>query len=131
MKKNIHPTWYHDCTVTCSCGNTFITGSTQKSIHVSICSKCHPFFTGESKFVDEAGRVDKFLQKIEKAKKLKTKVKKSKVKKQQKIKTYKQILQEQKQKQKSTQAQAPKDSDKSKQNSAQPKQDEKQEAKAS
>ncbi|PIU68411.1 50S ribosomal protein L31 [candidate division WWE3 bacterium CG06_land_8_20_14_3_00_42_16] len=62
MKKDIHPTYYHDCKVTCACGNTFITGSTKKEIRVEICSACHPFFTGQQKFIDTEGRVDKFIR---------------------------------------------------------------------
>lgn len=68
MKKNIHPVWHHDAVVTCSCGTSFTTGSTQKTIQVDICSQCHPFFTGEMRFVDQQGKVDKFLAKLEKAK---------------------------------------------------------------
>ncbi len=71
MKKNIHPNWHNDAIVTCSCGNTFKTGSTQKEIEVDICAKCHPFFTGEMKFVDRQGRVDKFKQKMQQAEKTK------------------------------------------------------------
>lgn len=67
MKSGIHPTWYHDATVTCACGNTFTTGSSQPSLKVDICSACHPFFTGEMKFVDTQGRVDKFMQKMQAA----------------------------------------------------------------
>jgi large subunit ribosomal protein L31 len=62
MKKGIHPE-YVECTVTCACGNTFTTRSTKKEIRVEICSKCHPFFTGKQKFVDSAGRVEKFKKK--------------------------------------------------------------------
>lgn len=62
MKKEIHPD-YVECTVTCACGNTFKTRSTKKEIRVEICSKCHPFFTGKQKFVDSAGRVEKFRKK--------------------------------------------------------------------
>lgn len=69
MKKKIHPTWYNNAKVTCSCGNTFTTGSTQEEIEVEICSQCHPFFTGEMKFVDRQGRVDKFKKKMQQAKK--------------------------------------------------------------
>lgn len=65
MKSNIHPTWYHDATVNCACGNTFTTGSTLHTIQVDICNKCHPFFTGELKFVDRQGRVDRFMQKMQ------------------------------------------------------------------
>ena len=62
MKANIHPK-YHQITVTCSCGASFQTGSTKDSIVVDICSKCHPFFTGEQRFVDKVGRVQKFQAK--------------------------------------------------------------------
>ena len=65
MKANIHPTWYQDATVTCACGNTFITGSTLPAIRVEICSKCHPFFTGQQRFVDTLGQVDRFVKKTE------------------------------------------------------------------
>lgn len=65
MKTNIHPLWHHDCVVTCSCGNTFTTGSTQPTLTVDICSKCHPFFTGEMRFVDRQGRVDKFMKRMQ------------------------------------------------------------------
>lgn len=67
MKNNIHPTWYTDSVVTCACGNTFTTGSTLETITVDICSKCHPFFTGEMRFVDRQGRVDKFMQRMQAA----------------------------------------------------------------
>jgi large subunit ribosomal protein L31 len=63
MKKQIHPTWYPNATVTCACGNTFTVGATKPEIKTDICSKCHPFFTGEMKFVDTLGRVEKFQQK--------------------------------------------------------------------
>ncbi len=62
MKKNIHPTYYQ-ATVTCACGATFVTGSTKQSIRVEICSRCHPFYTGQRKFVDAEGRVQKFARK--------------------------------------------------------------------
>lgn len=68
MKKGIHPDWHDDCKVTCSCGNTFLIGSIFETLQVDICNKCHPFFTGEMKFVDRQGRVDKFMKKIENAK---------------------------------------------------------------
>lgn len=61
MKKDIHPS-YNECTVTCACGNTFKTRSTKPEISLEICSACHPFFTGKAKFVDSAGRVEKFRQ---------------------------------------------------------------------
>ena len=63
MKKDIHPK-YEETTVTCGCGETFKTRSTQKTIQVEICSKCHPFYTGKQKFVDTAGRVEKFQRKF-------------------------------------------------------------------
>ncbi len=64
MKQGIHPQWNHQAVVICACGNKFTTGSAQEEIHVDICSNCHPFFTGEMKFVDRQGRVDKFMQKM-------------------------------------------------------------------
>jgi large subunit ribosomal protein L31 len=62
MKAKIHPE-YHECTVTCGCGTSFTTRSTRKEIRVEICSQCHPFYTGKQKFVDTAGRIEKFQQK--------------------------------------------------------------------
>ncbi len=62
MKKGIHPE-YKTAIVTCACGNTFTTRSTLESIHVEICSVCHPFFTGKQKLVDTAGRVERFRRK--------------------------------------------------------------------
>lgn len=62
MKANIHPE-YGEAVVRCACGETFISGATKKELRVEICSKCHPFFTGKQKFVDTAGRVEKFRQK--------------------------------------------------------------------
>lgn len=63
MKTKIHPQWYPDAQVSCNCGNTFTVGSTKQTIHVEICHKCHPFFTGEMRFVDTLGRVEKFQKK--------------------------------------------------------------------
>lgn len=62
MKQGIHPE-YKTAVVTCACGNTFTTRSTVDSIHVEICSRCHPFFTGRQKLVDTAGRVERFRRK--------------------------------------------------------------------
>ena len=59
MKTAIHPQYYQDAVVTCSCGNTFTTGSTKKDLKVEVCSSCHPFFTGEQRIVDTEGRVDR------------------------------------------------------------------------
>jgi large subunit ribosomal protein L31 len=60
MKEKIHPKYYHDAQVSCACGNTFTTGSTQKVLKVEICSKCHPFYTGERRILDTGGRVERF-----------------------------------------------------------------------
>ena len=62
MKEGIHPE-YVTATVSCACGNSFETRSTQEHIHVDVCSACHPFFTGKQKIVDTAGRVEKFRRK--------------------------------------------------------------------
>ena len=60
MKTDIHPEYFIDAKVTCLCGNVFTVGSTKKDIHVEICSNCHPFFTGNEKVIDAAGRVERF-----------------------------------------------------------------------
>ncbi|MBI3114987.1 MAG: 50S ribosomal protein L31 [Candidatus Kerfeldbacteria bacterium] len=60
MKQGIHPNYTHEAKVICACGNTFTTGSTLDTIHVEICSNCHPFYTGKQKLIDTAGRVDRF-----------------------------------------------------------------------
>ena len=65
MKKDIHPK-YGEADVSCSCGNNFKTGSTKPVIRVELCSKCHPFFTGEQRIVDTAGRVERFQQRYKK-----------------------------------------------------------------
>ncbi len=65
MKEKIHPAYY-DTTITCACGNVIATRSTVKNIHVEICSVCHPFFTGKQRFVDTAGRVEKYRRRFEK-----------------------------------------------------------------
>ena len=59
MKQGIHPN-YVDCTITCACGNVIKTRSTKPEIHVEVCSKCHPFYTGKQKLVDSGGRVERF-----------------------------------------------------------------------
>ncbi len=69
MKKGIHPQYFKTKVVCVSCGNEFETGSTKKEIRVDTCSKCHPFYTGEQKFVQTAGRIDKFNKRVELAKK--------------------------------------------------------------
>jgi len=68
MKDKIHPD-YKETTIVCACGEVIQTRSTKKNIHVEICSKCHPFFTGKQKLLDSAGRVDKFRKRYEKRKK--------------------------------------------------------------
>lgn len=68
MKASIHPQWYPEATVTCACGTTFTTGSTLPAIRVELCSQCHPFFTGQQKFVDTLGQVDRFIKKTEDSK---------------------------------------------------------------
>ena len=64
MKTDIHPTYYAEAVVTCSCGNTFTTGATKDKIKVEICSACHPFFTGEQRIVDTEGRVDRLKRRF-------------------------------------------------------------------
>jgi large subunit ribosomal protein L31 len=98
MKKNIHPNYNNQTKVTCSCGNVFTIGSVLDTLEVDICSKCHPFFTGEMKFVDRQGRVDKFMKKMQAAQEIQKthKGKKSKSEESQEdTKTYKDILREQ------------------------------------
>ncbi len=83
---NLHPKWYPDAKVLCACGNTFSVGSTSPKIEVEVCSKCHPFYTGQMKFVDTAGRVDAFQARLAKAKeRMISKREKRKLKKEQKI----------------------------------------------
>ena len=86
MKANIHPKWYSEAKVTCACGNTFTTGAVVPEIHVEVCYACHPFYTGQMKYVDTAGRVDAFLSKQAKAqKKVISKIEKRKLKREKKI----------------------------------------------
>jgi large subunit ribosomal protein L31 len=66
MKEKIHPKYYPDAQVTCSCGNVFTTGSTRKTLKVELCSACHPFYTGSKRMVDTAGRVERFKQRYAK-----------------------------------------------------------------
>ncbi len=66
MKKGIHPTYYPNAQVICACGNTWTTGSTKKVIHTEVCSKCHPFFTGQQqRLIDIEGQVDRFYKKLQ------------------------------------------------------------------
>ena len=68
MKPGIHPE-YHEVTVVCACGNSFVTRSTRKDLRVELCSACHPFFTGKQKLVDTAGRVERFQRRYAAAEK--------------------------------------------------------------
>jgi len=63
MKATGHPVYFDQAQVICACGNKFTIGSTQEVIHVELCSKCHPFYTGEARFVDSASRIQKFQDK--------------------------------------------------------------------
>lgn len=63
MKTAVHPQWYPEATVKCVCGNTFTMGATVPHIEVEVCSACHPFYTGQMKYLDTAGRVDSFKSK--------------------------------------------------------------------
>ncbi len=65
MKEGIHPKWYPNAQVTCTCGNTFTVGSTKPSLTTDVCSKCHPFYTGEQRIVDTEGQVDRFMKRLE------------------------------------------------------------------
>ena len=67
MKSTVHPK-YEETTITCSCGEVIHTRSTKKNIRVEICSKCHPFFTGDKKFVDTTGRIERFEKRYKKSK---------------------------------------------------------------
>ncbi len=66
MKEKIHPKYYTDAQVSCSCGTTFTTGSTRKTLKVELCSACHPFYTGSKRMIDTAGRVERFKQRYAK-----------------------------------------------------------------
>lgn len=82
MKANIHPKFYPQAQVICVCGNRFTTGSTQEIVHVELCSNCHPFYTGQQKFVDSGSLIKKFQNKQQTAEKYKQKkVKKTEEKK--------------------------------------------------
>ena len=64
MKNNIHPQFYQDTLITCSCGNVFTTGATKKTLRVELCNKCHPFYTGEQRIVDTEGRVERLRRRF-------------------------------------------------------------------
>jgi large subunit ribosomal protein L31 len=65
MKADIHPVYFPEATITCSCGNSWVTGSTQESLQTDLCYKCHPFYTGEQRIVDTEGQVERFYRKLE------------------------------------------------------------------
>ncbi|GIV69060.1 50S ribosomal protein L31 [Caldilinea sp.] len=65
MKPDIHPRYYPNARVICSCGATWITGSTVPEIRTDVCSTCHPFYTGEQRIVDTAGQVERFMKRLE------------------------------------------------------------------
>jgi len=67
MKASIHPQYFDDAQVVCSCGNRFTVGSTKQTIHVELCSNCHPFYTGQARFVDTASRIERFQMKQQQA----------------------------------------------------------------
>lgn len=71
MKTDIHPKYFESIEIRCSCGNVVIAGSTKESLKTELCSKCHPFYTGQQKLIDTAGRVDKFAAKMKKSAALK------------------------------------------------------------
>jgi large subunit ribosomal protein L31 len=66
MKQGIHPR-YQEATVTCACGNTWITRSTKPQLRIDLCSQCHPFYTGDQRIVDTAGQVERFMKRLEAA----------------------------------------------------------------
>lgn len=87
MKAAIHPKWFKDTKISCACGNTFTAGATMESIYVEVCSKCHPFYTGQMKYLDAAGRVEAFKTKLSHAsKKVVSKTDKRKLKREKRIK---------------------------------------------
>jgi large subunit ribosomal protein L31 len=65
MREGIHPQYYPTAKVVCSCGNSWLTGSTQEEIRTDVCSNCHPFYTGEQRIVDTAGQVERFMKRLE------------------------------------------------------------------
>lgn len=81
MQKSIHPQYNENITVVCSCGNKFTTGSTKPSLSVEVCYKCHPFYSGEQRFLDVKGRVDEFQKRMQVAKQYQSTVKANKNKK--------------------------------------------------
>lgn len=64
MKPKLHPKWYPEAQVICACGNTWTVGATVPTIKTDVCSRCHPFYTGEQRIVDTAGQVDRFMSRL-------------------------------------------------------------------
>lgn len=64
MKEKIHPRYYDEAKVACSCGNTFTVGATQPTLKIEVCSRCHPFFTGEQRIIDTAGQIERFKKRF-------------------------------------------------------------------
>ncbi len=85
MKQGIHPQYFAKAHIVCACGNNFTTGATVEQIKVDVCHKCHPFFTGEMKFVDTLGRVEKFQKSQAKAKEIKAQIVKKVEEKQERV----------------------------------------------
>lgn len=98
MKAQIHPQYFSDAQVSCICGNKFTTGSTRQIIQVDVCNKCHPFYTGEQRFVDTKGKVEKFQKKqqlaAEMQKKLGASKKTREAKEERKVKSLRELLSE-------------------------------------
>lgn len=84
MKKDTHPEYHKEATVSCACGNSFKVGSTQETTNIEICSQCHPFYTGQDKIVDTLGRVERFKKRQQRYTELKKKAEKRGPKKERK-----------------------------------------------
>jgi len=80
-KKDLHPKYYQKATINCSCGAKFVVGSTKEKMQIEICSQCHPLYTGKQKFIDTAGRLERYEKRIKKSKELKDSKIKAKKKK--------------------------------------------------
>ena len=93
MKQGIHPEYFPEAKVRCACGNSFTVGSTKPEIRIEVCNKCHPYYTGEAKFVDTEGRVERF-QRREKAKVVTKIANKPEKKKQERPQTLKEMFQQ-------------------------------------
>ncbi|OGY23924.1 MAG: 50S ribosomal protein L31 [Candidatus Woykebacteria bacterium RBG_13_40_7b] len=93
MKPEIHPTYFPSAKITCACGNTVTVGSTKNDIHVEICNRCHPFFTGEEKYIDTEGRVERFKRRASLKSEKKLHEEKPQEAKQERPRTLKEILQ--------------------------------------